>query len=355
MWFAQTEACAPPRPSNAFQRHPLSRIASTSLDNVLQAREEGFGEVKRMVRRSANYGLQCEGEERKREMLALMPTDLPSTDPMESDNEEGEDEQISEDEENIAPGPSRRGLGFRQPSAITGLRQTAQLGRATSLDIIASSSRAKRLVLHGPRSVSGPAIPSDLIFRPDKRDCSDLQASSEYPKRTRRDSQNASSSLSKPCLRQHDTFDPSQSASDLMAPPTAQVGPPDLPRSLSHSDRHGSTSTRPNPCFRHHDSFDRSQSTQSDMEAGPPPTPLIGTPGLTRSFSFSSPASIFSVAEAPFHGRLDIHSGRTVHTRASTIDIRRYEREAEIDTDVLSAATQLVQFRVEAEVGMSRV
>ena len=345
MWFEQRtpKECAPPRPSNALQRRPLLRIASSSLDNVLHAREKGFGETKRMFRRSGDHGLKCEGEERKREMLALMPTDPPSTDPMDSRGEDTEDAIDPEDEENLAPNPLQTVLRFHRPSATTRSTPTAHLGRTSSLDIIASSSRVKRLILHPPRSVSGPSIPSEVIPRLDKRNGSALQSNGESFKRVRRDSHHSSSSRSKPCFRQYEASDRSQPASDMTAPSAALMDHPGLLRSLSYSDRHGSTSARPNPCFRHHDSFDRSQPAQPAPEPGAPPTPLIGTPGLTRSVSFSSPASIFSVAEATLH-RVDVHLGNTVYSRGTTMDVDRSEHEAEVDPDVLGAAAQLVQF-----------
>lgn len=239
-----------------------------------------------MFRRLGEVELREEGEERNREMLALMPSDPPSSDPIEV-RDEDEPLDGEEDRPQIKPKVT---VGLGRPSTMVRTSSTDYLGRATSLDIFASSSRAKQLMLPGPpRSVSGP-----------------------------------SSSFEAPRVTEKRTLPPVASHDD----PSKRV----------RLERQGPRPILPDPTLRHRDSFSRSSSAAI---LGAPPTPQTRSPGLTRSYSFSSTSStLTSIAENSFH-RNDIHPGNTVYSRSMTLENKRNPDET--DHEVLDAASKLLQ------------
>ncbi|WVQ82085.1 hypothetical protein IAT38_004213 [Cryptococcus sp. DSM 104549] len=139
------------------------RGSAKSLDEILQARESGFGPgaTKRRFRRGSGESvLVGEGQERIREILALMPSDPPSAglaELAEDDMDEGDGGDDDDD-----AGRKRKGLMINRPTPRSGL------GRATSFDVLASSSRAKQLTKPLPNpnpnahraSILGPLNPN---------------------------------------------------------------------------------------------------------------------------------------------------------------------------------------------------
>lgn len=290
------EQSSPPRASNTVQRRPLTRTTSSSLDEVLQARESGFGESNRIYRRSGEIGLRGEGEERKRDMLALMPSDPPSMDLMElADEDELIEDEDKEDEEYAEPREPREKpnscVRLGRPSPLFRAVSTDHLGRATSLDILASSSRAKQLISPGPpRAVSGPAGPLDAPRMVEKRSLTPIPM--------------------------HDSA------------------------KRAKFERQGSHSAYPESYSRPRDSFSRSQSAAI---LAAPPTPQTRTPGLTRSYSFSSTSSTLTpISEGSYHRNLDSHTGKTVYSRDMTSDSHGKRGREETDSEVLDAAKQLL-------------
>ena len=276
-------------------RPPFGRNASGSLDEVLRARECVFGDRRRAPRRgNGDYSLQGEGEERNRAMLALMSSSPPSMGmgELHRDSGEDEDEQASGDDLGASPPPrptSTRpvALGRGQPSG----RDLTTLGRATSLDLVASSSRARQIVLpEPPRSVSGPTASLSDNPRPPPKMFHPVPSHDNGPQPKR----------------------PRVSVSSLTS---------DLPSS-----------------YRPQDSFSRSQ---SDAVNHAPPTPTSSTTSLptptttpfTRTFSFSS-ATVFDRNHDAGHG---------AKVYASEDAVRRGPGDNETDKEVLDAAQQLIE------------
>ncbi|ODO06442.1 hypothetical protein L198_01674 [Cryptococcus wingfieldii CBS 7118] len=110
-----------------------ARLSGQSLDEVLQARESGFGlgADKRYRRGSKGAAIEGEGQERNDRILSLMPSDPPSMGLTEMDPEESDGDDGGVDVEAL----ERR----KRARTLNGL------GRATSFDLFASSSRAKQL------------------------------------------------------------------------------------------------------------------------------------------------------------------------------------------------------------------
>ena len=284
-----------PLPSNTITRRPLMRMTSSSLDDILQAREIGFGEVQRF-RRPGEVELRGEGEERNRDMLALMPSDPPSMDLMESADEDEcmEDEEDEDESEDASPVNMKPkiSIGLGRPSRFIRTASVDQLGRATSLDVLASSSRAKQLVLPGPpRAASGSSSHLDGLSRSEKR---------------------ALPSVPTHCSTKR-----------------ARLGT-EGPSSSQHENRSSQS-----------ESLSRSHSTV--MPA--PPTPQTRTPGLTRSYSFSSTASIASIAEEIIPRNTDDEAGKTVYTATGSTPLGppRKTGPADSDEEVVDAAHKLLQ------------
>ncbi|KAK4683814.1 hypothetical protein P7C73_g6405, partial [Tremellales sp. Uapishka_1] len=154
----------------------LKRTMSSSLDAVLEARESGFGNghakrTKRSLEVGASAGVEI------KDLLALMPSDPPSMDLLElaregeAEREEGGDDgndtestssSLPSSQSSISKSHAHPGVGLGHPSS-SGL---LQLGRATSLDVIASSARAKQLHAQPhPRAVSTPEASLEKALR----------------------------------------------------------------------------------------------------------------------------------------------------------------------------------------------
>ncbi|WVQ73985.1 hypothetical protein IAR50_003566 [Cryptococcus sp. DSM 104548] len=110
-----------------------ARHSGQSLDEVLHARDSGFGldDDKRYRRGSKDAAIVGEGQERNDKLLSLMSSDPPSMSLAEMDAEESDGDDGGVDEEALE----------RRKKA----RTMRGLGRATSFDLFASSSRAKQL------------------------------------------------------------------------------------------------------------------------------------------------------------------------------------------------------------------
>ncbi|KAK8864576.1 hypothetical protein IAR55_001826 [Kwoniella newhampshirensis] len=270
------------------------RGMSSSLDDVLQARESGFGGLRnsQFRRGSGEFSIKGEGQERIREILALMPSDPPSMDLSEM---AAEDESEEGDEEKEESEPKRKG-GMGLARMLNG--PSTGLGRATSLDVLASSSRAKYLSKPNPlqpRSLNGngplgstnPNIPSVSRQSPNNTAKHGLPSTHQQPQPAKR--------------ARIDTSRP-----------------------------------RPTSTLRHKDSFSRSQSAAVlDTPAKGEKGEMMKTPGFTRSFSFSSTVSE-AVAITP----------ETAVLGKENVDIVRQpgrKRVEERDAEVLGAAEKLLQ------------
>ncbi|WVO15975.1 hypothetical protein L204_103640 [Cryptococcus depauperatus] len=126
------------------------RSPAKSLDALLLERESGFGSRDKQYRQTpGDVILKGEGQERIREMLAMMPSDPPSMGPEEIEGEESEGGDGGIDEDAVK----------KQARQLIS-RPRSVLGRATSHDVLASSSRAKLLTklptTSLARSVLGP-------------------------------------------------------------------------------------------------------------------------------------------------------------------------------------------------------
>jgi hypothetical protein len=215
-----------PNVINAVPRCPPLRTGSGSLDEILQAREVGFGPRKKVFRREG-YQLPEEEEERQKDLVAMMQSDPPSSDPV----EQQDDEEVIEDDG--SPEPKRKrdraalGRG-RPPLPLIG--DEFHLGRATSLDLLVASSRAKHLVHNDTlRSVSGPSSSFDQQKRGVKHSLPPVPTHGE--KRVRVEySTSAPSTIQ--TLRSRDSFSRSQSTG---LPPPQQTPRPHFTRSDSFS------------------------------------------------------------------------------------------------------------------------
>ncbi|WVF71323.1 hypothetical protein IAT40_006126 [Kwoniella sp. CBS 6097] len=320
MYFAQhphSEAHLPtPTPSgrtfNGVNETPVpKRGNSTSLDNVLQARESGFGDGKRRYRQGSGESseIQGEGQERIRKILALMPSDPPSMDLSElaaddDDSEEMEENDYSPKRKNVSNNTSGGAMGLAR--MLNGPSRSG-LGRATSLDVLASSSRAKTLSSKplAEASKSRGVAPLGSI----NPNIPNFRATPNGKEQSLKHSLPLTAS--------------SQSSSKR-----ARVSGPNRPRPATN--------------FRHKDSFSRSQSAavlespekRNDRED----RCEMKTPGFTRSFSFSSTMSD-GVAITPETALLP--KKEPVEKLAQTH--KGGKKPEERDAEVLGAAEKLLQ------------
>ncbi|WWD17119.1 hypothetical protein CI109_101556 [Kwoniella shandongensis] len=273
------------------------RGMSNSLDEVLQARESGFGGLRnsQFRRGSGDVMIKGEGQERIREILALMPSDPPSMDlsemAVEDDSEEGDEDNDAEE-----PELKRKG-GMGLAKMLNG--PSTGLGRASSLDIFASSSRAKYLSKPNalqPRSMNGNGVLGSVNMN--------------IPSDSR---QTPKSSLKHGLASTHQQPQPAKRARIDTARP------------------------RPTSTLRHKDSFSRSQSAAVlDTPAKENRGDMMKTPGFTRSFSFSSTVSE-GVAITPETAVLGKENVET------TVRQPGRKRVEERDAEVLGAAEKLLQ------------
>ncbi|WWC94616.1 hypothetical protein V866_001463 [Kwoniella sp. B9012] len=322
MFFAQhpeLEAHLPtPTPSSSGRRYttqgaitPLPKRAnSRSLDEILQARESGFGDnKKRSYQRTPGEGMiQGEGQERIREILALMPSDPPSMDLSELAGDD-ESEEVDDEEDET---PKRKPLGNSGgPMGLDRMLNapTNTLGRATSLDILASVPRTKgKYWSSKPGNNGGPLQPRSI-----KGSSSGVLGSinPNIPSENRQ-----STPLGKTPLK-HSLPLTSQAASK---------------RARLDGGRH-----RPATSFRHKDSFSRSQSAavletplaRKDSNDKEEERSEMKTPGFARSFSFSSTMSD-GVAITPDNAVLARKQSRN-------------DKKEEKDAEVLGAAEKLLE------------
>jgi hypothetical protein len=194
-------------------RPVIGRNASGSLDGVLMAREEGQHE-RRRTQRDEEVMLVGEGVERHSQMLALMSSSPPSSPKYDDDEDEPTDNE-DEDDRLSAKTPSRAGpshsrLGLGRPMRIN----TFQLGRATSFDLAASSSRARNLI-PAPRISSGPINSLPPFNYGAKRMVRPVPTHTVEPviKRQRPN----------PAFKPRDSFSRSQSSAVLAGPPTSPI------------------------------------------------------------------------------------------------------------------------------------
>jgi hypothetical protein len=235
-------------PISAVPRRPLLRTGSGSLDEVLQAREVGFGAKKQVFRREG-YQLPDEEEDRRKDLVAMMQSDAPSSDPVEQhDDDDEEEEDIGGPTvDDGSPRQRKRAqpvtaLGRGRPP-VPLASEELQLGRATSLNLLAASSRAKHLVHNDSlRSVSGPSSSLDQQRRGELKHSLQPVPTHSDNKRARADigsSSNGGSGGSQiRSLRSRDSFSRSQSN---VLPQLQQTPTPGFTRSASFS----STSTGP--------------------------------------------------------------------------------------------------------------
>ncbi|WRT66531.1 uncharacterized protein IL334_003490 [Kwoniella shivajii] len=304
------------------------RGMNSSLDNVLEARESEYGESrKRQYRRaSGDVLIRGEGQDKHRELLALIPSDPPSMDLSEFAIDEDNDEEEEEEEENDSP--KRKPLGSN--GGAMGLDRmlngpsTAGLGRAASLDILASAPRTKGKYwsLKSNSNNNGPLQPRSMN--------SPLGAI------------NPNIPNKRPILAPL-----GEGALKRSASPFSQTIPPK--RARIDGSRHRPTST-----FKHKDSDLRSRNS-AVLES---PTTSSGkdsnsnndkdergemkTPGFTRSFSFSSNMSD-GVAITPDNAVLARKRSDENNNDKQTKDATEKQKERERDAEVLGAAEKLLQ------------
>ncbi|WWC89168.1 uncharacterized protein L201_004086 [Kwoniella dendrophila CBS 6074] len=288
------------------------RGMSTSLDNVLRARESGFGENKpRPHRRGSGEALiKGEGQERIREILALMPSDPPSMDL----SEIAADDESETDENDNLQSPKRTPLGTSK--GAMGLDRMLNgpsngiLGRATSLDILASAPRTKGKYWSSRSSNNGNIFQSRSI--------------------------NGSPGV----LGAINPNIPQERQQITPAKPSLKHPLPSSTHSVSKRARMDNPRQRPVPTFKHKDSFSRSTSAavletpaapkkdENDKERGE-----MKTPGFARSFSFSSNMSE-GVPPTP---------DNVVLPKKQNGQVRKEKKPEEKDADVLGAADVLLK------------
>ncbi|OCF32980.1 hypothetical protein I317_04304 [Kwoniella heveanensis CBS 569] len=322
MYFAQhphSEAHLPtPTPSgrtfaaSANETPVPKRGNSNSLDNVLQARESGFGDGKRRYRQGSGESseIQGEGQERIRKILALMPSDPPSMDLSELAADDDDSEEMEENEFS----PKRKNVGATTSGGAMGLARMLNgpsrsgLGRATSLDVLASSSRAKSLSSKPLAEKSKPRVAPLGSINPNLPN--------------HRATPNVKDNSLKHSLPL--TGSPSQPSSKR-----ARVNGPNR--------------SRPATTFRHKDSFSRSQSAavlESPEKANErEDRGELKTPGFTRSFSFSSTMSD-GVAITPKTALLPKREPAELKSAQKQEGGKKPE---ERDAEVLGAAEKLLQ------------
>ncbi|WVQ99543.1 hypothetical protein IAU59_006679 [Kwoniella sp. CBS 9459] len=291
---------------------------SNSLDNVLQARESGFGDGQRRYRQGSGEGseIQGEGQERIRKILALMPSDPPSIDLSEL-AADGDDDDDSEEMVENDYSPKRKTTGASISGGAMGLARMLNgpsrsgLGRATSLDVLAASSRAKSLSSKPlAESAKSRGTPLGSI-------------NPNLPTHRAVPNGNGKEQSLKHAL-------PLTSSSSNAPAKRARVG--------------GSSRSRPATTFRHKDSFSRSQSAavldspvkENDRED----RGEMKTPGFTRSFSFSSTMSE-GVAITPETALLP--KKEPVEKPAQKQEGGKKSDDKERDAEVLGAAEKLLQ------------
>ncbi|WVR06887.1 hypothetical protein IAU60_003923 [Kwoniella sp. DSM 27419] len=322
MYFAQhphTEAHLPtptPAPMRSYTNAevqetpvPKRKRGLNSLEDVLQAREDGFAS-KQQYRRGSREGsavIKGEGQERIREILALMPSDPPSMDLSEIAMDD-ESDQATENEES----PKKKPLGgtggpmglARMLNAPSGANAgTTALGRASSLDILASSSKAKHFWKTNNTNGNGRA-PLGAI-------------STNIPNGRQSMIPNGHNALKR-------------------SPTPSQGGA----KSLAKRARIEPARPRPAPAFRHKDSFSRSQSSAvlESPEKDRVDHGEMKTPGFTRSFSISSAMSE-AVAITPESAVVAKKENIPIKAATGKGKTSAEERDAE----VLGAAEKLLQ------------
>jgi hypothetical protein len=292
----------------------MGRTVSGSLDEVLRAREGEQPERKRTAQKSnGEVTLVGEGEERHNQMLALMSSSPPSSGPAdpfdEDDDAEDDDDDYDDDDEEVQMNnkgnvkmskPLQRSIGLGHPIPF-------QLGRATSLDFAAASSRARH-IFPTPRVASGPtASLTSVNFR---------------------------------------------TAHKRQLPPVP-----------THSIEHTSKRIRPNPAFKPRDSFSRSQSDA--VLNGPPTSPLVpsdaggetpfskGSRGLRASMSLdmdhlSRSGSVWAIEGG--EGRSVYSKPEEDADRAGGVAIAQAKgdktkvgKKTEADDEVMGAAQSLLE------------
>ncbi|RSH88873.1 hypothetical protein EHS25_002535 [Saitozyma podzolica] len=287
---ADSSSSSSQHPISAVPRRPLLRTGSGSLDEVLQAREVGFGAKKQVFRREG-YQLPDEEEDRRKDLVAMMQSDAPSSDPVEQ--QEDDDEEEEDNGPTIDDGSPRQrkraqpvtALGRGRPP-VPLASEELQLGRATSLNLLAASSRAKHLVHNDSlRSVSGPSSSLDQQTR-------GVSKHSLAPVPTHGDNKRA--------------------RADIASSSTGGSGGSQI-RSL-----------------RSRDSFSRAQSNVLPQLQQTP------TPGFTRSASFSSTST------GPVITPDNSSIRRLAMEEISEVNVKTENGQQEADEDVLSAASSLL-------------
>lgn len=288
-------------------RPGLGRTASGVLEEVLSARESEFGDRKRAPRKSTGEPtIEGEGEERNASLLALMSSS--PVRPVETDVGEDDDDEDEDDQENIPAGTIATPSITNASRAMIGIGRASRevsLGRTTSLDLVASSSRTRRLPPPNPlRAVSGPSGPLHL---------------------------------------------PTTLGMRYRPVPSHKEGPPSKrPRTSAPMSMQMSISgiSQISRIFRPRDSFSRSQSEAVLAEPSTPSTSTTSPPtprerSMGRSFSFSSSSTGAQGLLAKGEEGATIYSRRDgVHVGEIAGQQRRRE---EADKEVLDAAQQLIE------------
>ncbi|WWC70153.1 uncharacterized protein I206_104100 [Kwoniella pini CBS 10737] len=247
------------------------RGTSNSLDQVLQAREIGFDHNKKRQQHrrgssEATSPIKGEGQENFRHLLALIPSDPPSMDlseiAVDDESEQGDDGSES---------PQRTVLGAR--GGAMGLDRmlngpsNGTLGRATSLDMLASAPKRGRFW----SSRSSKSSDTGNVLQP-------------------KSVKGLSGAIIKPSMSND------QGSSGT---PSLKHTLPSSAGSASKRPRVDATRSRPGSTFRHKDSFSRSQSAavlgtpsanKRENKENEEPREMK-TPGFARRSSFSSSMS----------------------------------------------------------------
>lgn len=289
-------------------RPAVGRTVSSSLDDILSAREAPFARPRASRRGNSDFCLSGEGEERNQNMLALMSSSPPSSgairempragdDVFEDDETDVEADDRSTTGSSSVNARSQASIGLGHPVARPPRRDLATLGRATSLDLVAASTRARHLIHpQPPRAVSGQSgVKAPVkMFRAVPTHSSNDE---EYHRTTKRPKITPMSNVVAN-YRGQDSFQRSTSQSAI---------------DVSYEEERGHVSSTPSP---------------SSLT-----TPINTSPedGSVRRVSSS------------FSGGLQYKPhGQTVYSSAVATHVRRTSGGNETDKEVLDAAAQLL-------------